>query len=93
MAECVEHVGGLGGEAVHPQRDEARWGVTGAGRVVGDGLDAAGVERPLERVPHLDVAAEAHDEQQRAALAANRDPDEVPVDSDEGEDPAGRALT
>ena len=81
VAEGVEDVGGLAGQPVHALGDEPWRRVAGARRVVGDGLDAAVGEGPLERVPHLDVAAEAHDEQQRAALASDGDPHEVPVDA------------
>ena len=41
------------------------------------------MELALERRPHLDVAAEAHDEQDRSTLAGHRDPQEVPVHAGE----------
>ena len=74
QAEGVEEVGGLAGEAVWPQRDEPGRRVPGPGRVVGDGLEAPGVELALQRVPHLDVAAQPHDQQDRRAVAAGRTP-------------------
>src|SRR6188472_2165063 len=54
-------------------------------RVEGDRLDAGTVERPLERMPHLDVAADAHDEQQRPPRAADGGADTYPVDLDEAD--------
>ena len=42
------------------------------------------MQLPLQRRPHLDVAAETHDEQDRRSFAADRHPQEVPVDPDEG---------
>jgi hypothetical protein len=36
-------------------------------------------------MPHLDVAADAHDEQQRSPLAADGGPDTYPVDIDEAD--------
>jgi hypothetical protein len=84
QAEGVQDVGGLAGEAVRPQRSEASGRVPGPGRVVGDRLEAEVVELALQRVPHLDVAAQPHDEEHRRALTADGHPQEVPVDAGEG---------
>jgi hypothetical protein len=56
-------------------------------------LHAARVELPLERLPHLDVAAEAHDEQQRRSFAPDGDSDELAVDADEIEQPVHHCVT
>src|SRR5207248_1585406 len=74
-----------------PQWNSARRGLTCARRVIRNRLDAALVECPLERIPHLDVAAQPHDEQQWAAFAAHGYPDEMSVHADEVEDPCCRA--
>src|ERR687898_2294030 len=87
MAERVEEVGGLAGESRHPLGDEPGRRVAGPGCVVGDGLDAVAVEGPFESVPHLDVPAEAHDEEQGWSLAPDRHAEEVAVDQDEREEP------
>jgi hypothetical protein len=87
QAEAVQEVGGLAGEAVWPQRDEPGWRVPGSGGVVGNGLEPPGVELALQRVPHLDVAAQPHDQEDRPAVAADGHPQEVPVDTGEGAQP------
>src|SRR5262245_7832274 len=89
VAERVEQVGRLAGQARHPLRDEAAGRVPGARRVVGDRLDAVGVEGPLERAPHLDVPAEAHDQQQGWSIAPDGHSQQVAVDLDEREEPVG----
>jgi hypothetical protein len=87
MSERVEEMSGLARDAVHTYRHESRWGIPGARRVVRDGLDAARVEASNERIPHFDVAPDAHDEEQRRTFALNRYPHQVAVDADEREDP------
>jgi hypothetical protein len=62
--------------------------MTRAGGVVGDRLDAAGVQCPFERIPHLDVASETHYQQQRLPVPADRDSEQVAVDPNE----CGEAL-
>ena len=86
VSEGIEDVGGLARQPVHALRDEPRRRFAGARRVVGDGLDPAADEGAFEGVPHLDVAAEAHDEQERAALTPGGHPDEVAVDPHERQD-------
>src|SRR5918995_615854 len=90
MAESVEQVRGLPGEPGHALGDEPGRRVPGARRVIGDGLESVVVEGPLERVPHLDVPAQAHDEEQGPPLASDRHPHEVAVDQYEREEPAGQ---
>ncbi len=86
-AEDVEQAGGLTGEPGHAQGDETGRRLAGARRVVGDRLDAVLDEGVLERAPHLDVAAQAHHQQQWTALASHRDAQQVAVDPGEGEEP------
>jgi hypothetical protein len=42
---------------------------------------------PLERAPHLDVAAQPHHQQQWTALASHRDAQQVAIDPGEREEP------
>ena len=84
QAERVEEMRSLAGESVRAQRHEPGRRVAGARGVVGDRLEAAGVELALERRPHLDVAAEPHDQQDRRSFARDGDPQQVPVDAGEG---------
>ena len=53
--------------------DETGRRLAGARCVVGDRLDAVLDEGVLQRAPHLDVAAQAHHQQQWTALASHRD--------------------
>jgi hypothetical protein len=69
-------------EPGHPPGQPVPAGAAGTGRVDGDGLYRARVEGLLERRPHLDVAADAHQQQQRPAGTADRDPQPDPVDVD-----------
>jgi hypothetical protein len=92
-AEGIEDVGGLAGQPVHALRDEPRRRFAGARRVVRDGLDPPADEGAFEGVPHLDVAAEAHDEQEWAALTRGGHPDEVAVDAHEREDSTAHWCT
>jgi hypothetical protein len=49
------------------------------------GLYLVGIEGSLERIPHFEVAAESHDEQEGPALAPDSYPDEMAIDADERE--------
>jgi hypothetical protein len=88
--EGIEDVGGLARQPMHAERDEPRRRFAGARCVVRDGLDPTAGEGAFEGVPHLDVAAEAHDEQEWAALTRGGHPDEVAVDAHEREDATRR---
>ncbi len=82
--KLVEEMGGLTGETVRPRRYEPRRRVAGARGVVGDRLKAANVELALEWRPHLEVAAEPHDQQDRRAVAGDRHSQQMSVDAGEG---------
>jgi hypothetical protein len=78
-AKRVEEVGDMASQSGHATREDPRWGFAGAGGVEGDGLDAVPVEGSLDRVPHLDVAAQSHDQQKWRSLTADADPYEVSI--------------
>ena len=80
-------------ERAHATREEPARRLADARSVEGDRLDAGARERLLERVPHLDIAADAHDEQQRRPLAADGGADTKPVDIDEADLLASRFLS
>jgi hypothetical protein len=74
LAERVEQPVHRPGESAHASGEPVRAGAAGTGSVDGDGADPPAVEGVLERCPHLEVAAEAHEQQQRLAGTAYRDP-------------------
>jgi hypothetical protein len=90
VAERADEVVDGARKAAHATGETPARRLPDARRVEGDRLDAGAVERPLERLPHLDVAADAHDEQQRPPLAADGGAKAYPVDLDEVDAPVTR---
>jgi hypothetical protein len=70
-------------DTAHPPRPRVRRGVSDAGSVVADRLDAARVEFALERVGELQAGTKAGDDQQRPAAAGDRGAHSYAVDVDE----------
>ena len=93
VAERADEVVDGARKAAHATRATPARRLPDTWRVEGDRLDAGAVERPLERLPHLDVAADAHDEQQRLPLAADGGPNAYPVDIDEVDAPGHPPLS
>ena len=62
------------GQPAHPARQGVPAGAADPGCVHGDGAHRPGVERVLERSPHLQVGADAHQQQQRPAGTPQPDP-------------------
>ena len=82
--------GGRRPRAAHAARETPARRLPDTGRVEADRLDAGPVERSLERLPPLDIAADAHHEQQRLPLAADGGADMYRVDVEEADAPVTR---
>ena len=87
VAELVEHPVDQPCDRSHPSRDSPAGRLAGAGSVEADRLDGCGGERPFEGLPHFDVAADAHQQQQRVPFPPHRGANAQAVDLD-APDPA-----
>ena len=75
--ERVDEAGGLAGESTHAPGHQPGRGCPRSRCVVADRLEATADQGALQRIPHLDVSPEPHDEQQWSSLTLDRHPDQV----------------
>ena len=91
-AQRVEERGDDSGQAGHPQRETGPLREAGAGRVEGDELAVA--DKSRERCPHVQVRADAGDEQEwpARAMAPDAQPQTRRTDLGVGKGPASSKV-